>query len=253
HLEAMPDNHSRGVSQKVYKVFGLPETEVNSKLKDIENKDERIRIGYYPVFPEVHVSITVLGGSQEESDSLFQQYDAEIVRILGDCVFATDSETMEEIIGNHLTSRQKTLAVAESCSGGLISHKLTKRPGSSVFFVGGVVAYSNDLKQNILGVDSEILLKYGAVSAETVRAMADGVKRITKADYALSVTGIAGPTGGTGEKPVGTVYIGLAAEGGIEAYRYHFSGDRWQVQAMTSMAALDLLRRQMLGLQMKID
>ena len=139
------------------------------------------------------------------------------------------------------------MACAESCTGGLVGHKITKVPGSSDYFVGGVVAYSNDLKGSLVGVDGELLRQHGAVSAETARALAEGIRRVTGADLGVSVTGIAGPTGGTEEKPVGTVYFGLATSEGVFDFLCNFSGARWQVQEKSCEQALDLVRRCLLG------
>ena len=134
-----------------------------------------------------------------------------------------------------------TLSLAESCTGGLIAHRITNIPGSSNYFLGGVVAYSNEAKEKILGVPNEILVRYGAVSEETARAMAEGTRRLLASDIALAVTGIAGPTGGTPEKPAGLVYIALAAEEEVRCGRYIWHGDRLQNKAKSAEAALEML------------
>ncbi|HIJ90854.1 MAG: CinA family nicotinamide mononucleotide deamidase-related protein [Desulfobulbaceae bacterium] len=238
----------RQVRQKVYKVVGLAEAEINRKLAHLEGRDPRVRIGYYPVFPEVHVSLTVTGATSQEAKAVLQKYDAQVATLLGDCCYGTGSDTLEGVVGNLLAARGQTVAVAESCTGGLIGHTLTRIAGSSAYFLGGVVAYNDALKERLLGVNREIILRCGAVSAETARGMAEGMRRVTPVDHALAVTGIAGPTGGTADKPVGTVYFGLAGSEKTQTFRFHFSGDRWQVQALASQKALDLLRRHLLGL-----
>lgn len=242
----------RQVRQKVYKVFGLPETEINARLECLEDNNNRVRIGYYPVFPEVHVSLNIVCDSEEEASSLFQEIDTKIVEKLGTNVYGFDEETLESVVGKLLKDQGKTLAVAESCTGGLVGHTITRVAGSSDYFVGGVVAYSNDLKESLAGVDGESLRQHGAVSAETARALAEGVRRVTGADIGVSVTGIAGPSGGSKEKPVGTVYFGLATSGSVNDVLCYFSGDRWQIQEKSCHQALDLIRRSLLGYKFDI-
>ncbi|MBU0485438.1 MAG: CinA family nicotinamide mononucleotide deamidase-related protein [Proteobacteria bacterium] len=235
----------REVRQKLYRVVNLAETEINRQLDPLAKNDQRVRIGYYPVFPEVHVSLTVTGHNGSEVEELFKEQNRQILVLLGDDCYGTDTETLEEVVGKLLTRRHLTLALAESCTGGLVAHRLTKVSGSSGYFVGGVVAYSNNLKERLLKVDRDILVKFGAVSAETARAMAAGICAVTGADYGLAVTGVAGPTGGTDEKPVGTVYFGLAGPGKTSDFMVNFFGDRWQVQEATAHYALDLIRREL--------
>ncbi|OGR00746.1 MAG: competence protein [Deltaproteobacteria bacterium RIFOXYD12_FULL_55_16] len=238
----------RQVRQKVYKVVGLAESEINRKLAHLEGSDPRIRLGYYPVFPEVHVSLTATGASSQEAEAVMQKYDGQMTALLGDYCYGSGADTLEGVVGSLLAGRGQTVAVAESCTGGLIAHSLTRIAGSSAWFSGGVVAYSNALKECLLGVKREIILCCGAVSAETARAMAEGMRRVADVDYALSVTGIAGPAGGSEDKPVGTVYFGLASSGKTQTFLFHFSGERGKVQALSSQTALDLLRRHLMGL-----
>ncbi|MEN8142302.1 MAG: CinA family nicotinamide mononucleotide deamidase-related protein [Thermodesulfobacteriota bacterium] len=238
----------RQVRQRLYRVAGLIETEVNDRLNHIVEGEERVKIGYYPVFPEVHVSLTVVGSTGSEADLLFGETDRLIRDKLGPNFYGNELDTLEGVVGRLLTEKKLTLALAESCTGGLVSHRITRVAGSSEYFLGGLVAYSNGLKQQMLGVDSEILEEFGAVSSETARAMAEGVRRATGADVALSVTGIAGPTGGTPEKPVGTVCFGLAVGERIEDFRFCFSGERWLVQEASCHKALYLLRSALAGI-----
>ncbi len=172
---------------------------------------------------------------------------AALSRELGDVLMGLDGAPLEEVVGRLLRQGGKTLAVAESCSGGLICHRLTDISGSSDYFQGGVVTYSNQAKMDLLAVPPTILEQHGAVSPDTARAMALGVQKLFHADYGLSVTGIAGPTGGTPEKPVGLVYMGLATPAGVETRRHQFPGDREMVKVLTAETALDWLRRKMLA------
>ncbi len=150
-------------------------------------------------------------------------------------------EDLAKSAGELLKEMSLTLSLAESCTGGLIAHRITNIPGSSNYFLGGVVAYSNEVKEKILGVPHEILLQYGAVSEETARAMAEGARRLLGSDLALAVTGIAGPTGGTPEKPVGLVYIALAAEEEVWCERHIWNGDRLQNKAQSAEAGFEML------------
>ena len=150
-------------------------------------------------------------------------------------------QDLEEKVGELLSQRGWTLAVAESCTGGLVGHRITNVSGSSAYFEGGVISYSNEVKEHVLGVPLETLIDHGAVSKETVLAMARGVRRLLGTDVAVSITGIAGPTGGTPEKPVGLVYIGLAAEDAESAEKHIWAGDRESNKAQTAEAALKLL------------
>ncbi|MFC1837431.1 competence/damage-inducible protein A [Thermodesulfobacteriota bacterium] len=236
------------VRQKVYKIFGLGETEINHRLNHLEEKEnDRIRIGYYPVFPEVHLNLTVMDEEKSSVETTFQYLENEIKLALGNSLFGTDDDTLESVVGELLLDQKKMLATAESCTGGLIAQKITTVPGSSDYFAGGIVAYSNDLKEKLLGVDPALLSSHGAVSSAVVRAMADGVRHETRADIGLAVTGIAGPTGGTEEKPVGTVFIGLSTTEETVDFPCNFSGDRWQIQELTAVKSLDLLRGLLLG------
>jgi len=151
--------------------------------------------------------------------------------------------TSEEIVGRLLTEQGLTIAVAESCTGGLIAHRLTNLPGSSAYFMGGVVAYSNEVKERVLGVSHETLLLHGAVSEECAREMARGARRLLGTDIAISATGIAGPTGGTPQKPVGLVYVALAAQDKERCERHLWQGNRLENKRRTSEAALEMLRR----------
>jgi PncC family amidohydrolase len=151
------------------------------------------------------------------------------------------AQDLEEKVGELLSQRGWTLAVAESCTGGLVGHRITNVSGSSAYFEGGVISYSNEVKEHVLGVPLETLIDHGAVSKETVLAMARGVRHLLGTDVAVSITGIAGPTGGTPEKPVGLVYIGLAAEDAESAEKHIWAGDRESNKAQTAEAALKLL------------
>ncbi len=167
---------------------------------------------------------------------------AGLEKILGDAIYGLDGEELESIVGELLLQAGLHLGVAESCTGGLLAHRITRVPGSSRYFLGGAVAYANELKVALLGVESEKLDRYGAVSRETAEAMAVGARQQFGAELGLSITGIAGPDGGTEEKPVGTVFIGISSEKSLEVNKLTLSGDRTRVQTTAAQAGLNMLR-----------
>lgn len=238
------------VRQKVYKVFGLEEQVIHARLISLEKENRLLRIGYYPVAAEVHVSLTVKGETRKEADESFVQSEVFIKKELGDCIYDEDGKTLEMIVGESLRDRGFMLGAAESCTGGLLAHRITSVSGSSVYFSGAIVAYTNEMKQHFLGVRSETLEKYGAVSRETAREMAFGACREIGADIAIAITGIAGPEGGTKEKPVGTVCFGLATPESVHDFSFQFSGKRDMVQIKSAMTGLDLLRRYLQNLDL---
>ncbi len=231
------------IRQKTFKVFGLQETEINDLVDQIEVGSQGIIIGYYPNFPEVHVTVTVKGEQSPEVEASFYGMCQRLQELLGQQVVAQDDETLEEVTGQLLMDKNGMLALAESCTGGLIAHRVTRIPGSSQWFERGVVTYSNQAKQDILGVPKQVLSQHGAVSSQTAIAMVEGVRKISGVQYTLAVTGIAGPTGGLPDKPVGTVYIALSAPEGTKVHRFLFPGDRHMIQDLTAETALDWLRR----------
>ncbi|MCI5188405.1 MAG: CinA family nicotinamide mononucleotide deamidase-related protein [Candidatus Electrothrix sp. AS4_5] len=236
---------SKSQRMRLYKTVGLPEYEINQRLMALEQEGQ-VTVGYYPVEFEVHVNLSVSGSDAEEVDALFVDAEQRIVDALGDHIYGTDRETLAEVVGNLLRERGLMLSTAESCTGGLISSQLTTVPGSSEWFAGGVVAYSNHLKEVLLNVDHELLRNYGAVSAQVARAMAARLAARVGSKISLSVTGIAGPSGGTAEKPVGTVYIGFFYKNKVSETLHHFSGGRKEVQEKTAQMALDTVRRALL-------
>ena len=238
------------VRQKVFKVFGLSEMEINQRLARTENSHSQVRIGYYPLVAEVHVSLTVRGKNHAETEKLFGRINKDIKAALGDYIYGADDACLEGIVGEALQERGFKLALAESCTGGLMAHRITTVAGSSLYFLGGIVAYANDLKTGLLEVAEKTLNQFGAVSRETAREMATGICSATSSNIGLSITGIAGPTGGTPDKPVGMVCFGLAAENEIFDFVCNFHGRRDIVQTKAAMTGLDLVRRYLLGLDM---
>ncbi len=232
-------------SQRVFKIFGKTESEVNRDVNDI-TLDDNVEIGYYPVFPDVHLSMTVRGSNENKTDRLARSSYRLITDKLGHSIYGSDRDTMESVLGALLQQNNKKLSVAESCTGGLISHLMTSIAGSSEYYLGGVTAYANSMKTTYLAVDENLLEKHGAVSNEVAVAMAYGMQQKSNADISISVTGIAGPGGGSEDKPVGTVFIGLSEKNETKAQRFLFSGNRYEIQRLTAQTALDIVRRHLL-------
>jgi nicotinamide-nucleotide amidase len=197
---------------------------------------------------EVWVRVQARGATAQEAATTLTAAEAALAGALGDDCYGRNGERLEEVVGRLLQERGLTLAVAESCTGGLVASRLTDVAGSSAYFERGVVAYSNRTKRDLLGIPEEILRAHGAVSAPCAEAMARAVCAQAGSDCGLAVTGIGGPDGGTLEKPVGTVFIGLSVGGSAEARRYLFLGDRHAVKGQAAVTALDLLRRRLLAL-----
>ncbi|MBU1057492.1 MAG: CinA family nicotinamide mononucleotide deamidase-related protein [Proteobacteria bacterium] len=233
------------VYQRVYKIFGKSEMEVNQETKSLQ-LNKAVEIGYYPVFPNVHLSMTVRGSDTEAMEKIFTATCTLVEEKMGLAIYGKDDESMESVVGVLLQQNGKQLAVAESCTGGLISHLLTSVAGSSAYYLGGVTSYANSMKTDLLGVSERLLQEYGAVSREAAKAMAAGMREKSGADIALSITGIAGPDGGSEDKPVGTVFVGMADAKETRVHRFLLPGTRYEIQRMTAQTALDLLRRYLL-------
>ncbi|HXD99653.1 MAG TPA: nicotinamide-nucleotide amidohydrolase family protein [Candidatus Acidoferrum sp.] len=196
---------------------------------------------------EVWVRLRARAATAEAAADTLNALERRIAEVLGEDCYGRDGETLEQALGRRLSARGMTLAVAESCTGGLVGHRLTSVAGSSAFFERGVVVYSNRAKEELLGVPSEILRTHGAVSRSCAEAMVRGICERSGAACGLSITGIAGPDGGTPGKPVGTVFIGMAVEGAVEARHFRFAGGRAAVKWQSSQMALDMLRRSLGG------
>lgn len=226
---------------RVVRVTGIAEYAVQNLLRDLEGK-EKVQLGYIAKPGEVHVRIAAVGRDAAEAQQLVAGMIKEVRARLGDYIFAYDEESIEEVAGKLLAAKGYTVAVAESCTAGMVAARLTDVPGSSAYFMGGIVAYDNKVKEKILGVQTEILRDKGAVSPETAVAMAEGVRRLLCTDAGIGITGIAGPTGGTPEKPVGLVYIAVAVPGQTVVKKYNFPGRRFAVRQGAANAALKMLR-----------
>jgi nicotinamide-nucleotide amidase len=230
--------------RKELSLFGLPEALVNEKLKGFDLLFPIVKLGMLARFPVITVKLTATGTDKERLTHDINKAGIWCAEKLGDKIFSLEGRSMESEVAWFLTKNKATIAVAESCTGGLVSHLLTNVAGSSDYFLFSGVTYSNEAKQKVLGVSEETLKTYGAVSEETVREMAIGVRRISGSTYGLATSGIAGPTGGTDEKPMGTVCIGISTKEETVAYTF-FSPfkERLSNKQIFAICALDLLRK----------
>ena len=227
------------IFSQAFKVYGLTESKLDDLVKPI-GLEPGIKLSFRAHYPDLTLRVTVAGASEEQRR--FIETCKRIRLILGSHIYAEGDTTLEQRVGQLLSERHRTLALAESCTGGLISHRITGIAGSSAYYLGGVTSYANDVKVKLLGVTPATLEKYGAVSQETALEMSHGIRERIGADFGLSVTGIAGPGGGTPEKPVGTVWISIAQAKNHEARLFQFHGDRERIILGTSQAALNWLR-----------
>jgi nicotinamide-nucleotide amidase len=223
--------------------FGPGESSVDLKIRDLMAPGREPNVGILVRDYIITVKITARAETVTEADALIAETEREVRARLGDIVFGADDDTLAEVTARELISRGLTVATAESCTGGLIAKELTDVPGISASFIGGVVCYANEAKHELVGVSEETLGEHGAVSEEVAAALAGGVRKRTGADVAVSTTGIAGPAGGTEEKPVGLVYIALASGEGVDVKRCMFHGSRDRIRTRATLTALDMLRQ----------
>jgi len=234
---------SNNLFQLRLRTFGLPESVVGEKLDGVEQAFAGTTIGYRAHFPEIEVKVLARAASYSSARELCERATAEVRARLGAYVYGDAEDTFAGVVGRALRARGWTLAIAESCTGGLVGHMLTREPGASDFLLLDAVTYANSAKSRVLGVDADAIRWHGAVSSEVAGAMAEGAKRVASADVALGLTGIAGPGGGTDAKPVGTVYMALARpDGTTEVAHRVFGGDRAQIQTLAAYAGLRMVR-----------
>lgn len=237
-------------ARSVLKSTGLTESKIESLISKLYPKVPSLKLTTlaYPGQIEIHISARSKK-SQDEAEKNLNKLKKTILQKLQDYVFSTSGGELEDIVGKLLRINKKNLAVAESCTGGFLAHRLTNVPGSSDYFIQGVVAYSNKAKTNLLDVPPDLIKKHGAVSLEVAQVMAIGVRRKAHSNLGMAITGIAGPTGGTPEKPVGLVYVALAWEEGSEVSKNLFLGKREAIKFQSSQKALDMARRHLLKIK----
>lgn len=234
------------LKSKTLRVVGIGESMIQELLQQIFDTQTNPTIAPYAKDGEVHLRITAKCQSDVEGEQMISSMEQKVADILGSNIYGYDDETLEYVVYKLLKEKNMTVAFAESCTGGMISGRLTNVSGVSAVFMNSIVTYSNEAKMKFLGVKEETLAKFGAVSEETAKEMAAGIKRVSGTDVGVSVTGIAGPDGGSAEKPVGLFYIGLAMGDEVEAHRYLFPASREKVRWNATTRALDILRRKLL-------
>jgi nicotinamide-nucleotide amidase len=245
-LEARPQRTFRAF--RLLRTVGLPESHLDAAVAPLATAHPQVTFGFRTEAPENHLKLLAEAPSQAEADAALARAEAAARAILGRAVYGADAQEYAQVLVRQLAAARCTLAAAESCTGGLISAALTGVSGASEVFLGGAVVYAESMKTAWAGVPAPLLARHGAVSREVALALASGVRAQAGAHYGLSVTGFAGPGGGTPEDPVGTVYCALAGpEGLARCERYRFGGDRERVRRFAASAALELLREQLLG------
>lgn len=237
-----------GIYSKMVKICGFGESKVESMITDILESQTNPTIAPYAKTGEVHLRITAKAINEETADEMMEPMMEELYRRFGSQIFTTEEAvTLEETVVELLKEKGKTVTTAESCTGGLVAGRLLNVPGASSIYMEGYITYSNEAKEKLLGVSHVTLEQYGAVSKETACEMAEGAAKAAGADLAISVTGIAGPDGGTKEKPVGLVYVGCYADGEARAYEFHFTGNRAKNRESTVAKALTILREALIN------
>jgi nicotinamide-nucleotide amidase len=231
------------LSRRVFRTTGLPESSLDARIAPIYTPYKNPETTILARPGQVEVRLTARARTTEEAERLLNDLGGKIDQELQDYIFSRSEQSLEEVVGELLVSRSATIALAESCTGGLVSERLTRVPGSSAYFMSGVISYSNQSKIELAGIPPLLLEMQGAVSAEVARGLAEGIRERIGATVGVGVTGIAGPGGGSSEKPVGTVHIAVASSSETQHRQFLFPGDRERIRWQASQAALDMVRR----------
>lgn len=227
---------------------GVGETVLAERLRDFEaTKDERVKLAYLPNVGKVRLRLTVKGNDRNQLKKLISEAETVVVNAIEEFIYGYEDDKLEQKIGDLLLDRKWTLGTAESCTGGYIAHLITSVSGSSNYFMGSIVSYSNEVKKEILGVKEETLIQYGAVSEQTVQEMITGALDVLRTDVVIAVSGVAGPSGGTAEKPVGTVCIGVGSKEKTIVKRLSFTNNRERNIQLTGVVSLVMLRKFLLN------
>ncbi|MEA3453999.1 MAG: competence/damage-inducible protein A [Candidatus Caldatribacteriota bacterium] len=227
---------------KILKVTGLGESSVNELIRDYINKQTNFSFGIYANPEDIQVQITTQAPTEKETDKLLQSSVNQLTKILGNYIYGRDEETIEEVVGNLLKTKKLKVAVAESCTGGMLGEMITRIPGSSEYFQGGVISYNAKIKKDLLKVPPEAIKKHGEVSEQVARLMAEGVRRCCHSDIGISITGIAGPGGATEKKKIGLVYMALADGKKTLTQKHQLFGNRQLVRLRSTRRAFNILR-----------
>ncbi len=232
---------------KILKITGLGESSVNELIRDYINKQTNLSFGIYANPEDIQVQISTQAPTEKEVEKLLQSSVNQLTKILGNYVYGRDEETIEEVVGNLLKSKKLKISVAESCTGGMLGEMITRIPGSSEYFQGGVISYHAKIKEGLLKVPPEVIKKYGEVSKEVAQLMAEGVRRCCHSDIGISITGIAGPGGATEKKKVGLVYMALADGKKTITQKHRLFGNRQLIRVRSAHRALNMLRMYLMG------
>jgi len=232
---------------KILKVTGLGESSVNELIRDYINGQTNFSFGIYANPEDIQVQVTTQAPTEKETDKLLQFSANQLTKILGNYVYGRDKETIEEVVGNLLKSKKLKISVAESCTGGMLGEMITRIPGSSKYFQGGVISYNAQVKEGLLKVPPETIIKYGEVSRQVAKLMAEGVRRCCHSDIGISITGIAGPGGATDNKKVGLVYMALADSKKTITQKHQLFGNRRLIRLRSARRALNMLRIYLMG------
>jgi nicotinamide-nucleotide amidase len=233
---------------KTLKITGLGESSVNELIRDYINKQSNFSFGIYANPEDIQVQITTQAPTEKEVEKLLQSSVNQLTKILGNYIYGSDEETIEEVLGNLLKTKKLKVAVAESCTGGMLGEMITRIPGSSEYFQGGVISYSAQVKENLLKVSPEVIKKYGEVSEQVARLMAEGVRINCHSDIGISITGIAGPGGATEKKKVGLVYMALADGKKTITQKHQLFGSRRLIRLRSARRALNMIRNYLYGI-----
>jgi nicotinamide-nucleotide amidase len=236
---------AQAIRTMVLRVAGMSESDLDQLISPVYKKYLNPVTTILAANGEIQVHLRARCATEAEAVALLAEVAAPIELLLGDRLYSRNGDPLEVVVGHLLRDRHATVSVAESCTGGMLGERLTSVPGSSDYFVGGFITYADAMKVELLGVPPEVLAQHGAVSQETAEAMAAGARRRTGSTYALAVTGVAGPDGGSESKPVGSVYIAIADDAGVHTEHRRFLGDRQRIRTFTVQMALDLLRRRL--------
>jgi nicotinamide-nucleotide amidase len=238
----LPSTGNAVLRSRILQCYGVTESKLDEIVAGIRQSHPEVRFGFRTKYPENHLSLSALAQDAQTAEANLAAVERECRQALGALVYGQDGVTFAQAVGEELARRGETICCAESCTGGLLTQMLTEMPGSSRWTLGAFVTYSNALKESALGVPRDLLEQHGAVSEPVVRAMAEGARERSGATWSVAITGVAGPEGGTPEKPVGTVWLALCGPSGTSARRVHYRGDRGQVRLQSAYGALQLLR-----------